>query len=103
MGLFPKGQRVLCNFPNERGSRKVPFQISATPLEIGEQFNRARSHHEQAYMFVQIPKSATADRAKHVGSSSGLITIVVMTLFSIRLLIQSLHFDFSDCVASNAV
>ena len=69
---------------------KISFHIAAKQLEIDESINRARlvRHFlalnlclEQSHSFHQSPKSVNADRTQYVWSSSGLITIVVMTLF----------------------
>ena len=43
-------------------------------------------YHEQSYSLIKIPKSSTRDWANHVGSLSGLITNVVVTLFLVCLL-----------------
>ena len=42
--------------------------------------------HEQSYSLRQSPKWVNADRVQYVRSSSGLITIVVITLFFLSLI-----------------
>ena len=72
------------------GVEKSPFQISANRLEIDESVKRAhlRKHWIDVvwpiYSVSQVPNDWKADRAHYVQLSSGLITIVVMTLFGLH-------------------
>ena len=76
------------SYPKPR-VEKSSFQISANQLVVHEKVNRAhfRIHRlvvkwysEQSYNFRQSPKWVKADWTQYAQSSSGLTTIVVMTL-----------------------
>ena len=72
--------------PSNRGSKSLPFKNAAKYLEISENVNRLLlwkhflALNVQSYSFRQSRKWVKVDRAQYVWSSSGPITIVVMTL-----------------------
>ena len=72
----------------KQGVEKSRFEVAAKRLEIEENVNIARVKRlalnlclEQSYSFRQSHKRVNTDRPQYVRSSSGLITIVLMTLF----------------------
>ena len=74
---------------SQTAGRTSTFKIAVKLLEIDENVNRAHFTtpwlavkwcHGQLCSFLQILKWATRDNARYVWSSSGLITVVVMTL-----------------------
>ena len=65
-------------YPQNREVEKSSFEIAAKRVEVDENVSRAR--HFLA-LNLCLPKRVNADRTQHTRSSSGLITIVVMTLY----------------------